>query len=78
MDAIMTYDLHFVIKMMRSKRTYAPATIKHVILVIERVCNWAGQMDFMKLKLRQDFRRLIRNGQICIEVGFMRDFAKIR
>jgi len=36
MDAIMTYDLHFVIKMTRSKGTYAPATIKHVIGLIKK------------------------------------------
>jgi integrase len=45
MDAITTYDVHFVIKRMRSKRTYAPATIKHVIVLIKRVYNWAAEMD---------------------------------
>jgi hypothetical protein len=34
MDAITTYDVHFAIKKMRSKRDYAPATIKHVIVLV--------------------------------------------
>jgi integrase len=45
MDAITTYDVNFVIKKMRSKRNYAPATIKHVIVLIKRVYNWAADMD---------------------------------
>ncbi len=45
MDTITTYDVHFVIKRMRLKRSYAPATIKHVIVLIKRVYNWAGEMD---------------------------------
>ena len=45
MDAITTYDVHFVIKRMRLKRNYAPATIKHVIVLIKRVYNWAIDMD---------------------------------
>ena len=45
MDAITTYDVHFVIKKMRLKRNYAPATLKHVIVLIKRVYNWAEEMD---------------------------------
>ena len=45
MDAVTTYDVHFVIKRMRLKRNYAPATIKHVIVLIKRVYNWAAEMD---------------------------------
>ena len=44
MDAITAYDVHFVIKRMRLKRNYAPATIKHVIVLIKRVYNWATDM----------------------------------
>jgi len=29
---------------MRSKRNYAPATIKHVIVLVRRVYNWAADM----------------------------------
>jgi integrase len=45
MDAVTTYDVHFVIKRMRLRRNYAPATIKHVIVLIRRVYNWASDMD---------------------------------
>ncbi len=45
MDGITTYDVHFVIKRMRLKRNYAPATVKHVIVLIKRVYNWAAEMD---------------------------------
>ena len=39
MDAITADDVHFVIKRMRLKINYAPATIKHVIVLINRVYN---------------------------------------
>jgi len=45
MDAITGYDVHFVTKSMRMKGNYAPATIKHVIVLIKRVFNWATDMD---------------------------------
>jgi integrase len=45
MDVITTYDVHFIIKRMRLKRAYAPATIKHVIVLVKRVYNWAAEMD---------------------------------
>jgi hypothetical protein len=48
MDTITTYYVRFVIKRMRSKRTYAPATIKHVIVLIKRVYNWAVEMDLFQ------------------------------
>jgi integrase len=45
MDAISGYDIHFVVKRMRLKRNYAPATIKHVIVLVKRIYNWAIDMD---------------------------------
>ena len=45
LDSITTYDVHYVIKRMRLKRAYAPATIKHVIVLIRRIYNWAAEMD---------------------------------
>ena len=45
MDTITGYDVHSVIQKMKLKRSYAPATIKHVIVLIRRVYNWASEMD---------------------------------
>ena len=45
MDSISTYDVQNVINEMRLKKVYAPATIKHVIVLIKRVYNWAIEMD---------------------------------
>jgi integrase len=45
MDSITAFDVQEVIDIMKSKRDYAPATIKHVIVLIKRVYNWAAEMD---------------------------------
>ncbi len=45
MDSITAFDIQKTIKKMRSKRFYAPATVKHVIVLIKRVYNWASEMD---------------------------------
>ena len=45
MDSISAYDVQSILKGMRSKRPYAPATIKHIIVLIKRVYNWAYEMD---------------------------------
>jgi integrase len=45
MDTITAYDVQSAIDEMKSKRAYAPATIKHVIVLIRRVFNWAKEMD---------------------------------
>jgi integrase len=44
MDAITAFDVQRVINSMKSKKDYAPATIKHVIVLIKRVCNWSIEM----------------------------------
>jgi integrase len=45
MDAISGFDVQRVINGMKSKKNYAPATIKHVIVLIRRVYNWSVEMD---------------------------------
>ena len=45
MDAISAYDVQSVIDEMKSKRDYAPATIKHIIVLIRRLFNWAKEME---------------------------------
>jgi integrase len=45
MDTITAFDVQSVIDEMKSKREYAPATIKHLIVLIRRVFNWAKEMD---------------------------------
>jgi integrase len=45
MDTITAFDVQSVIDQMKSKREYAPATIKHLIVLIRRVFNWAKEMD---------------------------------
>jgi integrase len=45
MNAINAFDVQTLIDDMKSKRDYAPATIKHVIVLIRRVFNWAKEMD---------------------------------
>jgi integrase len=45
MDAITGFDVQRVINGMKAKQNYAPATIKHVVVLIKRVYNWAMQMD---------------------------------
>ena len=45
MDAISGFDVQRVINAMKSKKDYAPATIKHVIMLIKRVYNWSIEMD---------------------------------
>lgn len=45
MDAVTAFDVQSVIDEMKSKREYAPATIKHLIVLIRRVFNWAKEMD---------------------------------
>jgi integrase len=46
MDAITALDVQKIIDNMKAKKDYAPATIKHVIVLIKRVYNWAMKMDF--------------------------------
>ena len=41
MDTVTAYDVQKVIDNMKAKRDYAPATIRHVIVLIKRVYNWA-------------------------------------
>jgi integrase len=48
MDAITTYDIDTVIRQMRSKRNFAPATLKHVLVLIRRVYNWASEMELYR------------------------------
>jgi integrase len=45
MDAVTGFDVQKVIYGMKAKRDYAPATIKHVVVLIKRVYNWAIDMD---------------------------------
>ena len=45
MNTVTGYDVHSLIQKMRLKRSYAPATVKHVIVLIRRVYNWASEMD---------------------------------
>ena len=45
MDTITGFDIQRVINGMKAKRKYAPATIKHAVVLIKRVYNWAMQMD---------------------------------
>jgi hypothetical protein len=45
MDVISGFDIQRVINKMKVKRNYAPASIKHVVVLIKRVYNWAIQMD---------------------------------
>ena len=45
MDAVTAFDVQKVVDKMKSKKDYAPATIKHVIVLIRRVYNWAIEMD---------------------------------
>ena len=45
MDAITGFDVQRVINAMKAKKKYAPATIKHVLVLIKRVYNWAEDMD---------------------------------
>ena len=45
MDAVTGFDVQRVINGMKAKRKYAPATIKHSVVLIKRVYNWALQMD---------------------------------
>ena len=44
MDAISGFDVQRVINAMKSDTDYAPATIKHVIVLIKRVYNWSIEM----------------------------------
>ena len=45
MDAVTGFDVQRVINGMKAKKDYAPATIKHVVVLVRRVYNWAGDMD---------------------------------
>lgn len=45
MDKISAYDIQSIVTCMKSKRDYAPATIKHVIVLIKRIYHWADEMD---------------------------------
>jgi integrase len=45
MNAISGFDVQRVINAMKSKKDYAPASLKHVIVLIKRVFNWAAEMD---------------------------------
>jgi len=45
MDAVSAFNVQKVIDNMKAKREYAPATIKHVIVLIKRVYNWGIEMD---------------------------------
>jgi len=45
MDAITALDVQKIIDNMKANKDYAPATIKHVIVLIKRVYNWAMKMD---------------------------------
>ena len=38
------YDVDILLRNMKSRREYAPATIKHVIVLVRRVYNWASEM----------------------------------
>jgi integrase len=45
MDKISAYDVQCIVATMKSKRDYAPATIKHVIVLIKRIYHWADEID---------------------------------
>jgi len=45
MDAITGFDVLRVINAMKMKKEYAPATRKHVLVLMKRVYNWAAGMD---------------------------------
>ena len=48
MNTISAYDVEKVTSQMRSKREYAPATIKQVIVLVKRLYNWAAGMDIYR------------------------------
>ena len=45
MDTVTAFDVQKVIDNMKAKKDYAPATIKHVVVLIKRVYNWAIEME---------------------------------
>ena len=45
MDEIRAFDIQQIPLTMLSKRPYAPATIKQVLVLVKRIFNWAIQMD---------------------------------
>jgi integrase len=44
MDKLTPYDIQNVTTAMKLKRDYAPATIKHTIVLIKRIYNWSIEM----------------------------------
>lgn len=48
MDSVRTYDVQQIITEMKHKKDYAPATIKHVIVLVKRIYNWSMEMDLYK------------------------------
>jgi integrase/ribosomal protein L40E len=48
MNTISAYDVEKVTSQMRSKREYAPATIKQVIVLVKRLYNWAAGMELYR------------------------------
>ncbi len=52
MDKLSAYDVHSIVTTMKSKRDYAPATIKHVIVLIKRIYHWADEMDLLPARPR--------------------------
>lgn len=45
LDQITPYDIQLIPSQMLANRDYAPATIKHVLVMIKRVYNWCLQME---------------------------------
>jgi len=50
MDSLLAFDIQKIISAMQSKRDYAPATVRQVIVLIRRVYNWATDMDLYEGK----------------------------
>jgi integrase len=50
MDAVIPHDISNLVDDMKSKRDYAPATIKLVLFLTKRLYNWAAQMGLYEGK----------------------------
>jgi integrase len=48
MDSVSAYDVEKITSQMRSKREYAAATIKQIIVLVKRLYNWAAGMELYR------------------------------
>jgi integrase/ribosomal protein L37E len=44
MDQIISFDIQSLLDTMKSKKPYAPATLKQVLILVKRIYNWSAQM----------------------------------